>query len=359
MNNKSYKYLYYNFFMKVNNKHYKTIWMEGSSVFMINQNALPFSFEIIESKKYQDTINLIKDMTVRGAGAIGAAAGFAMAQAFIENSSTKELLDAKDKIEDSRPTAQNLFYATSRVFAIAITSEDPAKTAFEEADRIGDEDAKSCMSIGLHGSLLIKPGMRILTHCNAGWLAFVDYGTALSPIYTAESLGKKVFIYVDETRPRGQGARLTAWELKNENIDHLIILDSAGAYFMSKGLVDMVIVGADRIAINGDVANKIGTLEKAIVAKNFNVPFYVAAPISTIDKKGKSGFDINIENRSQDEILYQTGLNSYGKLEKFLVCSPGSNALNPAFDITPANYISGIITEKGIINPNDVSKLYK
>lgn len=314
--------------------------MEGSSVLLIEQNLLPFNFKIFKSASYKKTCIAIKNMAVRGAGAIGVTAGFAMAQAFLAKADTAK---AKKEIEATRPTAQNLFYAVNRVYQ----SNDP----IAEAQKIADEDAENCKKIGEFGSSLIKDGMNIETHCNAGWLAFADYGTALSPIYVAKREGKKVFVYVDETRPRSQGARLTAWELKNEKIPHAIIPDNAGAYLMSQGKVDLIIVGADRIAANGDTANKIGTFEKAIAAKEFGIPFYIAAPTSTFDLKCKSGKDIPIEERSQDEVLYQTGPTKKGKLETILVCSPGSPAINPAFDVTPAKYISGIITEKGIIRP--------
>lgn len=315
--------------------------MEGASVFLIEQNLLPFKFKIIECKNYKDTCRAIKTMIVRGAGAIGVAAGFAMAQALLQKENAKR---AKREIESTRPTAQNLFYAVNCVF----NASDPVK----EAQLIAFEDEENCRKIGELGSKLLKDGMNIETHCNAGWLAFVDYGTALSPIYCAKRQKKKIFVYVDETRPRSQGARLTAWELKNEKVPHAIIPDNAGAYLMSMGKIDMVIVGADRIAANGDVANKIGTLEKALCAKEYGIPFYVAVPTSTFDPKCKSGKDIPIEERSQDEVLYQTGLTEKGKIEKVLVCSPGSEAINPAFDVTPAAYINGIITEKGIIKPN-------
>ncbi|MBN3033534.1 MAG: S-methyl-5-thioribose-1-phosphate isomerase [Candidatus Saganbacteria bacterium] len=324
--------------MKVNGRHYRTVWLAGSTVYLIEQNLLPFEFKIHEAKTYQETCRAIRTMLVRGAGAIGAAAGFAMAQAFLAKADTAK---AKKEIAATRPTAQNLFYAVERVY----NSRAPAA----EALRIADEDAESCRKIGELGNSLIKSGMNIETHCNAGWLAFVDHGTALSPIYAANNGGKKVFVYVDETRPRGQGARLTAWELKNENVPHAIIADNAGAFLMSRGKVDLMIVGADRIARNGDVANKIGTLEKALAAKEYGIPFYVAAPSSTFDKNCQSGKDIPIEKRSQDEVLYQTGPTKHGKMEEILVCSPGSKAFNPAFDVTPAKYITGIITEKGIV----------
>lgn len=339
--------------MKVNGKEYRTVWMKGSTVYMIEQNLLPYKFEIFEAKKYFDTCFAITTMILRGAGAIGAAAGFAMAQACIEapEEGRQEFLShARFDIESTRPTASNLFYAVKRVLKAGKRSTE---AAIKEAQKIAEEDAADSLNIGFYGNELIKNGYNIETHCNAGWLAFVDYGTALSPIYTAQKSGKKIFIYVDETRPRGQGARLTAWELKNENIPHTIIPDNAGASLMAAGKIDMMIVGADRIAANGDVANKIGTLEKAVAAKEFNVPFYVAAPTSTFDLTCKTGKQIKIEERSQDEVLYQTGLDKNGNINKILVCSPGSEALNLAFDVTPAKYISGIITEKGIILPEE------
>lgn len=343
--------------MKVNNKNYRTIWMEKNSVFMIEQNLLPFEFKIFRSENYSDTAQAIKNMTVRGAGAIGAAGGFAMAQAFIRFSKEKNLKKiekVKKEIESTRPTAQNLFYAVNRVFNAGRTS---VNNAILEAQHIADEDAEASRKIGELGNSLIKNGFRIETHCNAGWLAFVDYGTALSPIYAAHRSGKKIFVYVDETRPRGQGAKLTAWELQNEKISHAIIPDNAGAYLMSQGKVDMMVVGADRIARNGDVANKIGTLEKAIVAKEYGVPFYVAAPSSTISFDCPSGKKIPIEQRSEEEVLFQTGITENGELKKILVCSPGSTAFNPAFDVTPAKFITGIITEKGIYKPREIHSL--
>jgi len=349
--------------MEVNGKNYRTVWMKGSSVFMIDQHLLPFEFKIYEAKSYEDSCHAIKTMKIRGAGAIGAIAGFAMAQAFLEapkNNFRNFIKKAKLEIESTRPTARNLFYATDRVFTSAIESNNPVQTAISEAQKISDEDSNASKKIGEFGNRHIKDGFKIETHCNAGWLAFVDFGTALSPIYFAHKSGKKVFVYVDETRPRNQGAKLTAWEFKNEGIPHKIIPDNAGAFLMSQGKIDMMIVGADRIAKNGDVANKIGTLEKAICAKEFNIPFYVAAPTSTFDLQCKSGKEIIIEEREEDEVLYQTGLNENGKLQKILIASPGSSAFNPAFDITPAKYITGIITEKGIIKPveNEIMKLF-
>lgn len=340
--------------MRVNGRDYRTVWMKGSSVFMIEQNLLPFKFKIFKAKTCKDTCSAIKTMTVRGAGAIGAAAAFAMAQSFLEAPERGGAVYAnkcRKLIEATRPTAQNLFYAVERVFDAAINSKNPKRTALAEAQKIADEDSENCRRIGLYGEKLIKNGMTIETHCNAGWLAFVDHGSALSPIYVAHRKGKRFRVYVDETRPRGQGARLTAWELHNEKIPHSIIADNAVAYFMSKGQIDLMIVGADRIAANGDTANKIGTLEKAIIAKEFGIPFYIAAPTSTFDLNCRSGAGIPIEERPEDEVLFQTGITRKGKTETILVSSPGSRAKNPAFDVTPAKYITGIITEKGIVKP--------
>ena len=337
--------------MLVKGKHYRTVWMENNAVRMIDQRLLPFEFTLFSSKDHKETAKAIKDMVVRGAPAIGAAAGFGMAQGFIE----KNEKNARKTIENSRPTARNLFYATERVFNAAINSKNKTSTAIKEAQKIADEDVENCKKIGSYGEKLIKSNSRVMTHCNAGWLACVDWGTALSPLYVAKRKGKKFTVYASETRPRAQGAKLTAWELKNENIDHMIIPDSASAYLMSEGKVDLIIVGADRIAANGDVANKIGTLEKAIAAKEFGVPFYVAAPTTTIDMKTKSGKEIPIEHRNEEEVLYAYGHD--GKDIKKLLIANKSKAMNPAFDVTPARYITGIITEMGIVKPDKLKKL--
>lgn len=339
--------------MKVNGQSYRTVWMEGSTVKLIEQNKLPFEFSIHDSPTFEDTSIAIETMIVRGAGAIGATAGFAMAQVFIELGGSDDLAikKRKERIEATRPTAQNLFYATNRVYNAAINSNNPIENAIKEATSIANEDAESCALIGKHGAELIKDGNNIETHCNAGWLAFVDNGSAIAPIYAARDQGKNIHVWVDETRPRSQGARLTAWELHNEKIPHTIIPDNAGAHYMSHGKVDLMIVGADRIAANGDAANKIGTLEKAIAAKYYGIPFYVAAPLSTIDLNCEHGTLIPIEERSQDEVLFQTGPCTGGH-ETILVASPGSPAANPAFDVTPAELITGIITPKGIIKPS-------
>ena len=345
--------------MKVDGKAYRTVWMQDNAVCLIEQNRLPFEFSIFTAATYRDTCAAISTMIVRGAGAIGATAGYAMAQAFVEGGGDAGFIEqARTDIKNTRPTAQNLFYAVERVYAAANASGQPSATAaISEAQAIADEDADACNKIGEYGNEIIPQRCQIETHCNAGWLAFVDYGSALSPVYAAHHSGKQVFVYADETRPRGQGARLTAWELKNENVPHTILVDNAGAHLMSQGKIDMVIVGSDRIAANGDVANKIGTLEKAIVAKHYGIPFYVAAPVSTIDFDCASGDAIPIEQRHPDEVLYQSGPDKTGNITTILSCSPGSGAINPAFDVTPAELVTGIITEQGISKPAELASL--
>ncbi len=347
--------------MIVNDKSYQTVWIEGTSVLMIQQNLLPFKFEIHECKTYFDTCMAITDMTIRGAGAIGAAAGYAMAQAFLQfrddESRAVKVREARQDIEHTRPTARNLFYAVERVYHAGLISPE---SAVVEAQKVAQQDSADSKKIGELGSELFKKKANILTHCNAGWLAFVDYGTALAPVYLASKQGKEVFVYVDETRPRNQGGKLTAWELKNGNIPHVIIPDNAAASLMAQGEIDMVIVGADRIAANGDVANKIGTLGRAIIANEFDIPFYVAAPTSTIDIECPTGKEIPIEHRNPEEVLFQSGIDANGNPVQVRICSPGSEALNPAFDVTPAKYITGIITEKGIIKAHhqSIKKLF-
>jgi len=326
--------------------------MEDSSVFFVEQNLLPFEFRILQSDNFSQSCDAIRTMQVRGAGAIGALAGFAMAQAFLaakKNNDPSLVAGAKAEIESTRPTARNLFYAVEKVYSAGLRS---AGDALAEAQAIANKDSEDCRKIGEFGNRLIKNGYRIETHCNAGWLAFVDYGTALSPLYLAHASGKNIFVYVDETRPRNQGARLTAWELQQEGIPHTIIPDNAGAWLMSEGKIDMMITGADRIAVNGDTANKIGTFEKALSAKALGVPFYVAAPLSTFDPSCENGKAIPIEERSQEEVLYAEGPDESGISRKIRLASPGSEAYNPAFDVTPAELISGFITEKGIIQAN-------
>jgi len=347
--------------MLVNNKHYRTVWLEKSAIKMINQPLLPHKFEIYSSKSYKETANAIRTMIVRGAGAIGATAGFAMAQAVLEANEKNyknKIKDALKTIKSTRITAQNLFYAVDRVYSLVKDEKNlktAGKIAVDTANAIADEDADACKKIGEFGEILISDNDSILTHCNAGWLAFVDYGSALSPVYTAAKNKKKVFVYVDETRPRCQGAKLTSWELLNEKIPHAVIADNAAGFYMQQGKINIVITGADRIAANGDTANKIGTYEKAVLAKENNIPFYIAAPTSTIDVKTKTGRDIPIEERSEDEVLYMPGVDDKGRKTRVRIAPRQSRAKNPAFDVTPAKYIKGIITEKGIIKADEES----
>lgn len=347
--------------MKVNGKWYRAIWVENRTVCMIDQNLLPFRFKIKHCQTLDETCIAIKEMTVRGAGSIGAAGAYAMLQAIYESNNSElyeQLFEAKIKIDSTRPTAVNLSYATERVLKAASLSRD---LAIQEALAIADECAEQGRLIGVHGNEIIPDGANIATHCNAGWLALVDYGSALAPIYQAYDYGKKVFVYVDETRPRLQGGRLTAWELKNHGVPHCIIPDNATAFLMVNNKIDLMIVGADRIAANGDTANKIGTLEKAIAARYFNIPFYVAAPTSTFDLKIISGKDIMIEQRNSEEVTHINGLSQDNQvIDNILITNPLSNAINPAFDVTPAELITGIITEKGIIKPeiSEIKKLF-
>lgn len=347
--------------MIVNGRPYRTVWLEGSEVRLINQPRLPHFFEIVSLSDHRATARAISDMVVRGAGAIGATGGYGMAQVALEAPSGPDFMryvkQGARTLAETRPTAQNLFYAIARVMGAiegAADVEAARKAAVEEAHAVADEDAASCESIGRHGASLLRDGARILTHCNAGWLAFVDWGSALSPIYVSKRAGKKLFVYADETRPRGQGSQLTAWELMNEGVDHAIVADNASGFLMQRGEIDLVIVGSDRIAANGDVANKIGTYEKAVVAHELGIPFYVAAPTSTIDPNCLTGGSIPIEERSPDEVLYCHGLLDNGELGRVRVAPEGSTARNLAFDVTPARYITGIVTQNGVFKPEKI-----
>jgi len=348
--------------MEVDGKHYRTIWMEGRVVRTINQPLLPHRFEIVDLQSYEETAGAITSMLLRGAGAIGAAGGFGMAQAVLSapDDGAMEYVDkAAEVLRNTRPTAQDLFYAIDRVWG-AVKSLPRGKmneAAVAEANAIADEYVEAGASIGRLGADLIEDGCRILTHCNAGWLAFVDWGSALAGVYAAKRQGKKVFVYVDETRPRCQGARLTAWELCGEQIPHAIIADNAAGHYMRTGQVDMVIVGSDRIAANGDVANKIGTYEKAVLAKENGIQFYVAAPTSTIDMNCPNGGDIPIEERDDAEVLCMFGKTDGGAMTKVRVAPEGSAARNPAFDVTPARYVTAIITERRMVKPGELRAL--
>jgi len=346
--------------MFINNKNYRTVWMQDNYVYLINQQLLPHKFEIYQSKNHIDTANAIKTMIVRGAPAIGAAGAFGIAQAALKfngdniENFKNHVEKAANILKSTRPTANDLFYAIDFVknkIMNNLNFEDAKKDSVKYANEYADWNAELCRKIGEHGNKLIKNNQNILTHCNAGALACVDFGTALSPIRIAHYNKKNIFVYVDETRPRNQGASLTAWELAQERISHAIIADNAAGFFMKKKEVDMIIVGADRIAMNGDVANKIGTYEKAVLAKENNIPFYVAAPLSTFDINSKTGEDIPIEERSEDELLYIHGIDENKIIRKIRIAPEESHAKNPAFDVTSARYITGIITEKGIIKP--------
>jgi methylthioribose-1-phosphate isomerase len=338
--------------MLVEGRHYRTVWLEKGIVKMINQPLLPHRFEVVSLGGYRETADAIRDMVVRGAGAIGAAAGYAMAQAALAASDRdfeRDVNEAAGYVRKARPTAQDLFYAVDRVLR-AMKGKAPAgarEAAVREAGAIADDNAGACRRIGELGSGLIRNGSRIGTHCNAGWLAFVDWGSALSPVYFARRRGKRLFVWVDETRPRCQGARLTAWELGQEGIPHAIIADNAAGYYMRRGEVDVFLVGADRIAANGDVANKIGTYTKAVLCRENGIPFYVAAPTSTIDRNSADGNAIPIEERGEEEVLSMFGWEN-GRPGTVRIAPEKSRAKNPAFDVTPAGLIKGIITEKGI-----------
>lgn len=342
--------------MKHLKKYKRAVWAEKDIVYLIDQIKLPFKEEIFVSKTYKKTCQAIVDMVTRGAGSIGATAGFAMMQAAYEapkGNMNSFLRKAKTEIENTRPTAQDLFIAVERVYNKALIS---IKEAEKEAHKIADETSSAGKKIGEFGNNLIKNDFTILTHCNAGPLALVEYGSALAPIIKAHESGKKIFVYVDETRPRNQGAKLTAWELKNTGIQHKIIADNAAGLLMMQGKIDIVITGADRIARNGDTANKIGTLEKAVLAKEFNIPFYIAAPDSTFDKNALTAEDIPIEERSEDEVLHITGPDDSGNMQTVRIASPGSAAFNPAFDVTPVKYITGFITSRGLIDSKNINK---
>jgi translation initiation factor eIF-2B subunit alpha/methylthioribose-1-phosphate isomerase len=333
--------------MKIKGKDYRSVWMEGGDVVMIDQRLIPHEFKLFRCKSYRDTARAIRDMVIRGAPAIGAAACYGMAQ----GAQVGELEKATEVLSKARPTAYDLFDAIG-YFKKSYTTGDPQRIA----DNYADASAERCKKIGEIGEKLIKDGARILTHCNAGALACVDYGTALAPIRLAHNKGKRIFVWVDETRPRSQGASLTAWEMLQEGIDHAIIADNAAGHFMQRGEVDLCIVGADRVARNGDIANKIGTYEKAVLAKENKIPFYVAAPFSTIDLKTESGDGIPIEERGEEEVKYAFGWDGK-EFSKVRVAPEKAKGRNPAFDVTPARYITGIITERGIFKPGDIKDI--
>ena len=342
--------------MRVNGVHYRTVWIEGSVVKMIDQRRLPGEFVIVSMPTYRETAEAIRDMTVRGAGAIGVAAGFGMAQAALsapEGRLDTQLAEAAELLRATRPTAHNLFYAIDRILsgvALVDAASEKRTRAREIAQAIADEDAQAGERIGLLGQHLFGASTTILTHCNAGWLAFADWGTALAPVYRAHREGKQVHVYAGETRPRSQGAKLTAWELTQEGIACTLIPDTATGHLMRQGLIDLVLVGADRIAANGDVANKIGTYTLAVLARTHHLPFYVAAPTSTIDLDCPSGAAIPIEERAAEEVVWTSGLTAEGRPERVRIPPADVAVRNWAFDVTPAEYITGLLTERGLIH---------
>jgi len=343
--------------MRVHGRPYRTVWMEGRVVKLIEQRRLPHRFDILKCPTHRETAQAIASMAVRGAGAIGAAAGYAMAQAALEAPARAHgafLEQAAATLRSTRPTARDLFYAIERVHDAmrrASTLAQAREAAVHEARCLADENADACERIGRLGEPLLPEGARVLTHCNAGWLAFVDWGSALAPVYQAHRRGKRPFVYATETRPRSQGAKLTAWELGEEGVPYALIADTACGWLFRQGNVDCVIVGADRIAANGDVANKIGTYTIALLAHHHRAPFYVAAPRSTFDASTPTGDAIVIEERGEEEVLSVSGLAADGSLQQVRVAAAGAHAANPAFDVTPSALIRAFITDGGLLPP--------
>ena len=318
----------------------RALWFKGDRLMMIDQRCLPDQMKVVEYSDHNDVAIAIREMVVRGAPSIGAAAAYGMCLAALNNA---DLLLAAKVIKAARPTANDLFFAVDHMLERLSEGDDPLNAANSYANMIVDR----CRAIGDNGAPLITEGAKVMTHCNAGALATVDMGTALAPMRVAWKQGRKFFVYVSETRPRLQGMRLTAWELQNEEIPYAIIADSASGFYMQKG-IDLVIVGADRITANGDFANKIGTYEKAVIAKTLDIPFYVAAPLSTFDFSLASGKDIPIENREGEEVTTIRGQR---------IAPVGATAFNPAFDVTSSDHVTGFITEVGILRPDEIHRI--
>ena len=348
--------------MKIEGKEYRTIWFENNVVKIIDQTKLPHQFIIKDLKTVKDAINAIKIMEVRGAPLIGATAAYGLVLAIIENNDQSFLKKSAENLINSRPTAINLKWAVDRMIKklSGVNSDKILEIAINEAKEICEEDVKFCENIGLNGLKIIeeiydkkKDTVNILTHCNAGWLATINWGTATSPIYHAHKKGIPVHVWADETRPRNQGANLTSYELNEEKIPNTIIADNTGGILMQRGEVDMCIVGTDRTLANGDVCNKIGTYLKALAAKDNNVPFYVALPSSTIDWDIKNYKDIPIEERNSEELSHIEGLDENGNVKKIQIYPKKSKSMNLAFDVTPAKYVTGLITEKGVCEASE------
>jgi len=350
--------------MKIEGKEYRTIWFDekNQAVKIIDQTKLPHKFTIKDLKTVKDVINAVKTMEVRGAPLIGATAAYGLVLSILENNDQSFLKKSSEDLINSRPTAINLKWAVERMMKklSGINSDQILNIALNEAKEICEEDVKFCENIGLNGLKIIeeiynkkKDTINILTHCNAGWLATINWGTATSPIYHAHKKGIKVHVWVDETRPRNQGANLTSYELNEEEIPNTIIADNTGGILMQRGEVDMCIVGTDRTIATGDVANKIGTYLKALAAHDNNVPFYVALPSSTIDWETKDFKDIPIEERNSEELSHVEGLDENNNVKKVLIYPKKSKAMNLAFDVTPAKYVTGLITEKGVCEASE------
>lgn len=347
-------------------RHYRTVAFDAAqnSVRLIEQRLLPHEFKVIAAPNFRETAQAIKDMVVRGAGAIGATAAYGLAQgarAFRGGDLKKfsrHIETVYQTLKSARPTAVDPVNAMNEVrhaMSAGETVEEQQACALDAAEEFANHDVRQCEAIGRHGAGLIRSGMKILTHCNAGWLAFVDIGSATAPMYAAQNEGKKFHVFCDETRPRSQGATLTAWELAQQKISHQIVADNAAGHLMQRGQIDLVIVGSDRtLGRSGEVANKIGTYTKAVLAARHDIPFYVAIPLSTIDWNLKSGFDIPIEERHESEVLGAWGVTSKGRREYVRVANPGSAAYNAGFDVTPADLITGIITPAGIFKPKQL-----
>ena len=345
-----------------------------NSVLLIEQRLLPHEFKIIGTKDFRETARAITDMIVRGAGAIGAAAAYGLAQGLLafRGKDVKKFVAQSEIVHktlaSARPTAVDPLNAMRQVLLATSKGETVAEKqslALAAAEEFANEDVQHCAEIGQHGAKLIRNGTNVLTHCNAGWLAFVDIGTATAPMYAAQEQGKRFHVFCDETRPRSQGAILTAWELAQQKIPHHIIADNAAGHLMQRGEIDLVIVGSDRVlGRTGEVANKIGTYTKAVLAARHKIPFYVAIPLSTIDWNLKRGFDIPIEERHEHEVLGAWGIDSaphsalrtpHSKRRSYVrVANPTSGARNPGFDVTPAELITGIITPAGIFKPKEL-----
>jgi methylthioribose-1-phosphate isomerase len=344
--------------MKIAGIAHRTIWpLDGAAVRVIDQSRLPFELVTLDLNTLEDAAKAIRTMVVRGAPLIGATAAYGLALALRSDASDRRIDEAASILRATRPTAVNLAWALARVRA-AIAQVAPGErfaAAFHEAGKICEADVEQCRAIGAHGLEIIrrlassyKRRINILTHCNAGWLACVDWGTALAPIYMAHDAGIPVHVWVDETRPRNQGAALTAYELGAHGVPHTVIVDNLGGLLMQRGEVDCVIVGSDRTTACGDVGNKVGTYLKALAAKDNRVPFYAALPVSTIDWNLEDGRDIEIEERSAAEVTDVVGRAPGGEIASVRIVPEGSAALNLAFDVTPGRLVTGIITERGV-----------